>query len=131
MPSLSHEYPLEKQELLRKERLEIHKLLANNPNYFGTLSESDLPVEQPIKFNTIYEELTCVGLWPERNLLEATIAVKQPLGFLGGMCTPGSHEYVRFFIDWNSDGDFVDVGEDAGVAAVNVHDIPQVKKHRL
>jgi hypothetical protein len=47
------------------------------------------------------------------------------------MCSAGSYEYVRFFIDWNNDGDFNDLNEDLGVAAVNVHDIPQVKEHPL
>ncbi len=121
----------QQQELFREQRLGIHKLLANNPNYFGTVSGTDFKVEQPIKFNTSYEELTCVGLWPEKNLLEATFVVKLPFGFLGDLCSPGSHEYVRFYIDWNNDGDFLDANEDAGVAAVNVHDLPQVKQHHL
>src|SRR6185437_9188734 len=114
-----------------KERLEIHKLLANNPNYFGTAPGTDFKVVEPIKFNTTYEELTCVGLWPEANLLEATVQVKQPFGFLGDLCKKGSDEYVRFFIDWDNDGDFTDFNEDLGVASVNVHDIPQVKRHPL
>jgi hypothetical protein len=117
--------------LFAEQRQNIHKLLANNPNYFGTEPEADLPVVEPIKFNTTYEELTCVGLWPEKNLLEATIEVKLPFGFLGSTCLRGSFEYVRFFIDWNGDGNFVDFNEDAGVASVNVHDIPQVKEHHL
>jgi hypothetical protein len=121
----------EEQPLFREERLAMAKLLANNPNYFGTLPNVDFPVVQPIKFNTAYEALTCVGLWPERNLLEATIEVKLPFGFLGDTCSPGSHEYVRFFIDWNGDGDFVDANEDLGVTSVNVHDIPQAKEHHL
>ncbi|MGH9664101.1 MAG: hypothetical protein ACRD9L_06740, partial [Bryobacteraceae bacterium] len=119
------------QSLFRKERLEIHKLLANNPNYFGTTPGTDFKVVQPIKFNTAYEELTCVGLWPEKNLLEATIQVKLPFGFLGDLCAKGSYEYVRFFIDWDNDGDFTDFNEDLGLAAVNVHDIPQVRRHAL
>ncbi|MGH8065122.1 MAG: hypothetical protein ACRERE_07735 [Candidatus Entotheonellia bacterium] len=123
--------PSQETRLFREERLAIHKLLSNNPNYFGTATGVDLPVVQPIKFNTTYEELTCVGLWPERNLLEATILVKLPFGFLGEMCSPGSYEYVRFFIDWDNDGDFSDLNEDVGVAAVNVHDIPQVREFHL
>jgi hypothetical protein len=127
----SHDSSSKEKELFRKERLEIHKLLDSNPNYFGTVPDANLPVVQQIEFNTSYEELTCVGLWPEKNLLEATISVKLPFGFLGDMCSPGSTEYVRFFIDWNDDGDFSDFNEDAGLTSVNVHDIPQVKKHKL
>jgi hypothetical protein len=118
-------------ELHREQRLTMAKLLVQNPNYFGTHPEVELPVVQPIKLDTAYEELTCVGMWPERQLLEATIVVKQPFGFLGNLCQAGSHEYVRFFIDWNGDGDFSDPGDDIGVASISVHDIPQVAKHRL
>jgi len=119
------------QPLFKDERLALPKLLANNPNYFGTIAESDFPVVQPIKFNTAYEELTCVGLWPEKNLIEAVLMVKLPFGFGGDLCGPGTYEYVRFFIDWNDDGDFSDANEDLGVAQVNVHDIPQVVEHHL
>jgi hypothetical protein len=89
----------EDKELFLEERLAIHQLLTENPNYFGTAPETDLPAEQRVQFNTRYEELTCVGLWPEKNLLEATLMVKLPFGFLGDLCSPGSYEYVRFFID--------------------------------
>ncbi len=105
----------ENQELFKKERLVMEKLLANNPNYFGTalgLDPKEFQVVQPIQYNTAYEELTCVGLWPEKNLLTATLEVKLPFGFLSGLCAPGSHEYVRFFIDWDDDGDFSDANED-------------------
>lgn len=60
----------ENQELFKKERLVMEKLLANNPNYFGTalgLDPKEFQVVQPIQYNTAYEELTCVGLWPEKT----------------------------------------------------------------
>lgn len=121
----------DERELFKEERLAIHEILAENPNYFGTAPETDFQVEQSIESNTAYEELTCVGLWPEKNLLEATITVKLPFGFMSDLCGPGSHEYVRFFIDWDRDGDFSDPQEDLGVARVNVHDIPQAEEHPL
>src|SRR5262249_44712578 len=114
-----------------KERLSMQKLLEANPNYFGTAVESPFPVEFPIKFDTSFEELTCVGLWPEKNLLMATIMVKLPFGFLGDLWKKGSREFVRFFVDWNGDGDFVDFNEDAGVAELSVHDIPEVRERKL
>jgi hypothetical protein len=123
--------PCKEEEIFKEERLTIHRLLANNPNYFGTVPNIDFAVVKPIKFNTSYEELTCIGVWPERNLLEATLLVKLPFGFLGNKCSQGSYEYVRFFIDWDNDGDFNDANEDLGVARVNVHDVPQVKEHPL
>lgn len=115
----------------REAREEMHTLLATNPNYFGTLANVDLPAVLPLKFNTTYEQLTCVGLWPERDLLEATFVVKLPFGFLGPMCSPGSHEFIRFFIDWDGDGDFSDAQEDLGLTEVRVHDIPDVQQHHL
>ena len=121
----------EPTRLFEKERRSLHELLGNNPNYFGTAPNTGLPVIEPVEFNTGYEELTCVGLWPEANLLEATILVKLPFGFLGDLCGRGSNEYVRFFLDWDNNGDFAGPNEDLGVASVNVHDIPQVREHPL
>ena len=119
------------QRLYEEERRSIHKLLAENPNYFGTAPETGLPAQLEIKFNTAYEELTCVGLWPEKNLAEATLMVKLPFGFLGDLCSKGSTEYIRFFIDWDGDGDFFDANEDLGLVTLNVHDIDQVKEFPL
>src|SRR5215216_713951 len=119
------------QRLYEEERRSIHKLLAENPNYFGTAPETGLPAQLEIKFNTAYEELTCVGLWPEKNLAEATLMVKLPFGFLGELCSKGSTEYIRFFIDWDGDGDFFDANEDLGIVTLNVHDIDQVKEFPL
>jgi len=129
--SKGEEKPEQQQTQLEKERAHFLELLQKNPNYFGTLPISDIQPVNPIKCDTRYEELKCIGLYPERNFLEAIIEVKLPFGFLGDLCSPGSYEYVRFFIDWNGDGDFVDFNEDVGMAAVNVHDIPQVRQFRL
>ncbi|HNS52042.1 MAG TPA: hypothetical protein PKO09_12775 [Anaerolineae bacterium] len=107
-----------------KERLHFLEILKENPNSFGTLPKSDLQVALPKQYDTTYEELRCVGLYPERDYLEAVLKVKLPFGFLTDLCGPGSYEYVRFFIDLDQDGDFYDASEDAGVATVNVHDIP-------
>ena len=122
---------LEKQASIKeveKERAHFTELLQENPNYFGTIAESNLTAAQIIKYDTRYEQLTCIGVLPEDNLIGATFRVKLPYGFNGGMCTQGSHEYVRFFIDWNNDGTFTGFNEDLGIASVNVHDIPEAKK---
>ncbi|MCJ7721021.1 hypothetical protein MUO98_01245, partial [Candidatus Bathyarchaeota archaeon] len=81
-----------------------------------------------MKANTKYEELKCVGFYPDTDLLEAVIDVKLPYGYNGGLCSSGSFEYVRFFVDWNGDGDFEDEGEDVGITSVNVHDISDAKQ---
>jgi len=101
-----------------KERLEFRKLLAANPNYFGNLEKSDFKIVNKIIGNTSYEEVTCVGFNPALNLLEATIHIKRPGGYNGTLCTPGSTEYVRFFVDYG--GGWVDVG----LASFNAHDLP-------
>jgi len=114
-------------ERIEKERLEFKELLLENPNYFGTYPEFDVDPVKPMKFNTRYEELRCVGFLPEQDLLEAVLDVKLPCGYLGGLCSAGSLEYVRFYVDWDGDGDFDEPDEDVGIVAVNVHDIPDEK----
>ncbi len=128
---MKHEPSPDPEKLFERERRSIRRLLAENPNYFGTAPETGLQAQEDIQFNTAYEELTCVGLWPEKNLAEATIMVKLPFGFLGDLCGRGSTEYVRFFIDWDGDGDFFDANEDLGIVKLDVHDIEQVKEFPL
>lgn len=106
---------------VEKERGEFHKLLAVNPNYFGNLAESPFKPVKKIIGNTKYEELTCIGFNPNLNQLEATVPIKLPTGYGGGLCHTGSTEYVRFFIDYGGGW------EDAGMVSVNVHDIPNTK----
>jgi hypothetical protein len=48
--------------------------------------------------DTSYEELRCVGLHPESDLIEAVLTVKKPTGYCGGLCGNGSTEYVAFWI---------------------------------
>jgi hypothetical protein len=113
---------------IEKERSEFKQLLIENPNYFGTFPEFPMKPVKPVQYNTKYEELTCLGFYPEQDLLEAIVDVKLPFGYRGDLCSPGSYEYVRFFADWNGDADFNDAGEDLGISAVNVHDIPDTKQ---
>ena len=112
----------EKKEVqkIEKERANLKLLVAQNPNYFGNLADSAFKPVKKIVGNTQYEQLTCIGLDPERNLLEATIAVKLPYGYSGGLCQAGSQEFVRFYLDYGSGW------QDAGMVATNVHDIPNL-----
>lgn len=103
------------------ERSNFKSLLAKNLNYFGNLPDSKLKAITEIVANTKYEELTCVGFNPVKKLLEATFAVKLSYGYGGGLCSPGTIEYVRFFADYGSGW------EDIGLAGVNVHNIPTGK----
>lgn len=110
--------------LLEKERSGFQELLLQNPNYFGDEPALPLAPVTIIKTNTKYEELTRVAFLPAKDLLHAYINIMQAYGYNGTLCRNGSYEYVRFYADLNSDGDFTDAGEDLGVSNVNVHDIP-------
>jgi hypothetical protein len=101
-----------------KERAEFKQLLALNPNYFGNLVESPLKVVKKMVGNTTYEKVSCLGFNPDLDLLEATVQINLPGGYNGLLCSPGSTEYVRFYIDYGAGW------EDAGLAAFNSHDIP-------
>jgi hypothetical protein len=109
---------------VEKERAEFKQLILENPNYFGTVLDPALAEEfqpvYPMENNVKYEELKCVGLYPEDDLLEAIIEVKLPYGFKDDLCTPGSKEYVAFYVDYDDGAGFVSVG---APAEVNVHDI--------
>lgn len=74
--------------------------------------------------DTGFEELTCVGLDPNSSTpdaLIATVRIKRPNGYLGGLCHAGSIEYVAFWVDWG-DG----LWDWVGTAQVRVHDIASI-----
>lgn len=109
---------------IENERIQFKQLIALNPNYFGSIKDKAtleiFSVVQSMKNNTKYEELLCVGLYPEYNLLEAVIEMKLPKGFHGPLCELGSKEYLAFYIDYNDGAGFVSIG---APAEVNVHDL--------
>lgn len=113
-------------------RRHFKKLIAINPNYFGTLAESatknvaEAVVSQ--SGSTKYEQLRCVGLMPDDDLLEAVIEVKLPYGFKSGLCGDGSKEYVAFYLDYDDGAGFVSVG---APAEVTVHDLMAVDDDHL
>ena len=104
-----------------KDRIQFKSLLLQNPNYFGNIPDSKYKPIKVIKNDTRYEELTCIAFNPDLNLIEATIAIKRPLGYGGGLCYTGSYEFVRFFIDYGNGW------VDEGISSVNIHDIPNKK----
>jgi hypothetical protein len=108
---------------LEAERQNFSPLLLENPNYFGNVEGSPFKPVKPIKGNTTYEQLICLGLQPSMDRLEAVIQVKKTAGYGGDICSQGSFEYVRFFVDLNDNGIFHDVG----ATSVNVHNIPGAK----
>ncbi len=100
------------------ERHQFKALLLQNANYFGNLPGSSLKPVKSLLTNTNFEQIGCVGYNPAKQLLEATIAIKQPFGYGGNACQAGTVEYVRFFVDYGGGW------EDAGLTGVRVHDIP-------
>jgi hypothetical protein len=105
------------------ERAQFKSLLLQNPNYFGNLEISPFKPVKKLQGNTTYEQLVCVGLDPPYDRLESVIQVKLASGYGGDICSPGTREYVRFFVDLHDNG----VWHDVGVASVGVHDIPGPK----
>jgi hypothetical protein len=111
--------PTPKRVRVQPTRSRFRALLAANPNYFGTAPGlGDFPVIDEQSFNTYYEELTCVSYSPRLDRLEATFLVKRPNGYAGDLCSSGSREYVRFYVDYGAGW------QDAGLAGAEVHDIP-------
>jgi hypothetical protein len=101
-------------------RTKFASLVLKDADYFKT--------KLAIEGNTGFEEVTCVGLNPQQHALYATVSIKQDTGYGGDLCDgPGGREYVRFFADWDGDGDFDEPDEDLGVASIAVHDIPGLK----
>lgn len=109
----------DKKYEIEKERRDFTKLLRKNPNYFGNLEKGPLAesfsAEAEASGNTSYEQLHCVGLYPEQDLLEAVLEIKRPSGYSGDLCEDGSTEYVAFYIDWQDGNGFVSVGAPATV----------------
>lgn len=105
------------------EREHFTTLVLKNPNYFGNLEQSKFKPVKPIKSNTHYEQLTCVGLSPGYDRLEGIVQIKRDIGYGGTICANGSFEYVRFYVDLYDNG----VWHDVGASSVRVHDIPGKK----
>ena len=99
-------------------RAALATLLAENPNYFGNLPGSEFKPVMPLLADTSWEELIGVGYNADRQELEATVNIKLDAGYGGDLCTAGSWEYVRFWVNTGSGW------QDAGLAGVNVHDLP-------
>ena len=114
---------------IEPERHQFRSLILGNPNYFGNLPGSTLkPVVTTIKADTSYEQIGCVGYQPQFKRLEAVVFVNKTAGYGGGLCSNGSKEYVRFYVDWNNDGDWADAGEDMGLSGFTAYDLPVAQR---
>ena len=102
------------------ERTQFRQLILANPNHFGTVEGADLAAVSPMAANTSYEQLTCVGLQPQLDRLEATVRIKANTGYGGPLCGAGSTEYVRFYISYDGGAGWTDLG----VESFEVFDTP-------
>ena len=102
------------------ERARFRGLLVGNPNYFGTLPNSPFKPVIKLQGNTTYEQLKCVGFHPQANRLDAVVFVNQPFGYGGDVCSPGSPEYVRFYVSFDNGASWVD----QGVTSFTAYDVP-------
>lgn len=110
-------------EKLVQLRKQTPLLLLQNPNYFGTLTDKVIAKKfQPVldlgSNKQYYEELECIDYKPEIARLGAVIKIKQAGGYGGTPCIGGSREYVRFFVDYDNNGTWVD----EGMAELGVYD---------
>jgi Putative peptidoglycan binding domain len=103
------------------ERVQFNELLLMNPNYFGNLKTSDFKPVKRIQANASYEELRSLGYHPHLEMLEAVVCVKKAYGYKGSACTDDSREYVRFYMDWENDDNW----QDMGMAQFTAYDHPR------
>lgn len=103
---------------VERERTQFKTLILGNANYFGTAPESKLPVVKALSKITTFEQLMCVGYNPSTEYLEAVVHIKQNAGYGGGVCTPGSKEYVRFYLSYDNGATWVS----QGLSALTVYD---------
>lgn len=99
----------------------FRSLILQNPNYFGNVEGSQFEAVFPLQGNQTYESLGCVGYQPQTERLEAVVYVHEPSGYGGGLCGPGTTEYVRFYASFDNGGSWTDLG----LGAFNVWDVPE------
>jgi len=113
---------------LEAKQLTIARQEFNSYLTVGEKGFAKLKLKTPLKFfkekgNSFYEELGCVGYNPVFKELTATVKIKKPTGYSGNLCSTGSFEYVRFYLDYKDGNGW----QDMGYTAINVHDIPTQK----
>lgn len=104
-----------------RERAQFRALLMANPNYFGNLKVSPFKPVLSIQTNTTYEEIGCVGFQPQFDRLEAVVYINQPSGYGGDVCSPGTPEYVRFYMSLDNGATW----DDLGLTSFTAYNIPE------
>ncbi len=109
------------REAFFRERTSFKALLLANPNYFGNLAESQFQPVLPMKGNTYYEELGCVGYQPQQERLEGIVYIYQPSGYGTDVCGQGTPEYVRFYLSFDGGATW----QDQGMTSFQAFNIPE------
>jgi hypothetical protein len=120
---------------------EIQKLLRTTQTTSLTaafaespLAELDFDLQDLVQIveegdgDTRYEEMECVGLFPNEDLLISTFRIKRSSGYSGDPCTDGSTEYVTFWADFDDDGTFE---TNLGTTSVTVYDFDEIPDEGL
>lgn len=119
------------QEIVKKPSAKVLKKIA----LFREQSLTNGHILQPLMFPKIkgitsWEQLECLGYNPELSRVEAIVNIKKSGGYSGNMCSLGSPEYVRFFIDYNDGNGFEDLGL-ASFRAFNISEAPAGPQHPI
>ena len=83
-----------------------------------------------LKYDTRWEEVTCIGYNPAMQRLEAVVNLKQSTGYGGSLCTNATRENVRFYVDFMDGGGFRDMGL-ASFKSADIPDTPPGPQHPL
>jgi len=112
-------------KMLSKAREQFNEFaLANAAFFAGKIStEKNKKLESALKAfpqgSTQYEEICCVSYNPQFQELKAIVKVKQSSGYSGKVCEGGSKEFVRFWVDYERNGKWVN----EGLASFDAHDL--------
>lgn len=79
---------------------------------------------------THWEQVMCAGYNPYYQRLEAVVNVKQATGYNGTLCSRGSQEYVRFFVDFKDGFGFRNMGY-RNFKVADIPDNPPGPQHPL
>ena len=78
-------------------RSNAKRLVAENPNFFGTIAGSKIKPIFPLKYNNSFEELGCIGYQPVLEELTATVKINRAGGYGGDLCSKGSMAVCTVF----------------------------------
>jgi hypothetical protein len=127
-----HRFALTEVQKLMSKASASETLMASG--FAGMLPDLGINLEDfigkffPVDGDKRFEELECVGLSPDENLLVGIIRVKLSDGYSGGPCSAGSKEFVTFWGDFDDSGSFETC---LGTTSVNVYDIDKIPEGGL